>query len=199
MSANVWRKNWNDNKQGAFPSFPCMDLQPSLIPPELCFDQTYFVVSTRLISADLPRLAIKATPHIASGFDTEGALMLQSYLLRSEPVFVLFDGTPSQPDWHRLDAAQTRREPRSTHTCSASHYKDCTHTHKHSFIPGYVSSLGCQSNIHNNLLLDFQQHLSLPACLFPFLLSKYSEKSQYEFCQYRAATSLSFCLSLLLW
>lgn len=44
--------------------------------------------------------------------------------------FVSFDGTPSQPDWHWLDAAQTRREPRSTHTCSASHYKDCTHTRR---------------------------------------------------------------------
>lgn len=122
-------------------------------------------------------------------------------LLQSEPVvFFLFDGTPCLPDWHywrELKPGENLAPPISTHTCSPTHYKDCTHTH--SFIPGYVSSLGCQSNIHN-LLLDFQQQpLSLPACLFPFIFTIFWEKeSQYEFCQYCTAASLSFSFSLLL-
>lgn len=54
-------------------------------------------------------------------------------------------------------------------------------THTHSFIPGYVSSPGCQSNIHNNILLDFQQqHLSLPACLFPFFFIIFCKKRNHN-------------------
>lgn len=143
MSANIWRHNRNHiNKQGGLRECICSYLSS----PELCFWPNTFV------QAHLPNLAAPDPPpsrlrHIAEGiecgFDTGGPWCSKdiSSDLNSSFIFFLFDGTPSQPDWlYWIE----RRKPRSTYS----------HPHMFSFTlqtllyPCYVSSLGCQSNIH---------------------------------------------------
>lgn len=164
MSAEVCR---NHNKQG-LSCLPCMHLQPSFIPGALFWPNTFLHQANLHLPAPPSRL-----PQIVQGIESliRGALMLQSYLLQWELLSCLLE--LYLPDWHywrKLKPGTNLVQPIYTHTHSLPHYKDfaCTHS---LFFPGYVFSLGCQSNIHNNWLLDFpQQHLSLPACLFPFLL-----------------------------
>lgn len=82
MSAKVWRKNWNHNKQGVFPSFHAR-ICSHLSSPKLCFGQTHLHTATQLISAYLPYLAIKTTAD-----STRDLVWLWfSYVLQSELVF----------------------------------------------------------------------------------------------------------------
>lgn len=131
--------------------------------------------------------AIKATPHRIRDWVWlwyGGSQWGKAICFDLNPVFLVW--------WYAistrlalLDTAQTRREPGSNnshpHMFSYTQQRLQTRTHPYPFIPGYVSSPGCQSNIHNNILLDFQQqHLSLPACLFPFFFIIFCKKRNHN-------------------
>ena len=142
---------------------------------------------------------------IESGFDKQGGL---DAVKLSAPIWTHFFLVwwNSISTWLALlDTAQTRiwlHLPIPTHI--QLHTTKPMHTQWRCTLPfilGYVSTLGCQSNIHiTTCFWTFNNNIFfyLPVCFSFFFTIFWYKESQYEFCQYCTAASLSFSFSFLL-
>lgn len=203
MSANVWRNDWNHNKQGAFPAFYaciCSHLSSRALfwpnthrhPANLCLQH-------------LTYLAIKAVPDSIGArvwFWYSGPWCSKAICSNLNSFFSCLMGIHlNQTGTTGYSSNQERTWLQllpPTHV--QLHTTKTTHTHtvlSQAMLPlsgaNQTFITTCFWTFNNNIFLY------LPVCFLSSLqyFGKKNE-SQYEFCQYRREASLSFSLSLLL-